>query len=247
MDLLAAIYANPADDGPRAVYADALIERGDPRGEFIALQLANRDDARQRELLQRHEQAWTAPICSAATFRRGFVSRVAVDGDTLHVDDPAWATVEHIDGEFPDALLFHAPLRALRSFSRHAPPDWRALSLAGVTLPAFTELVVELDVRLDPEAARQVCPALRSCLVYAERIRPSLFDVIVRLGLDFPTVRLRRSDPEGWLADHAMVVDEIDRGIKYGRIDELELETPSGLTHYRWDQLGKAHWGYAIR
>lgn len=35
---IAAILADPADDGPRLAYADWLMERGDPRGEFIAVQ-----------------------------------------------------------------------------------------------------------------------------------------------------------------------------------------------------------------
>ena len=37
--LLADIYANPDDDAPRLVYADLLLERDDPRGELIRLQL----------------------------------------------------------------------------------------------------------------------------------------------------------------------------------------------------------------
>lgn len=35
---LRTIIENPADDGPRLVYADWLEERGDPRGEFIRVQ-----------------------------------------------------------------------------------------------------------------------------------------------------------------------------------------------------------------
>jgi uncharacterized protein (TIGR02996 family) len=38
--LLAEVYASPDDDAPRLVYADWLQERDDPRGEFIALQIA---------------------------------------------------------------------------------------------------------------------------------------------------------------------------------------------------------------
>lgn len=37
--LLAAIRAAPDDDAPRAVYADALLARGDMRGEYILVQL----------------------------------------------------------------------------------------------------------------------------------------------------------------------------------------------------------------
>jgi uncharacterized protein (TIGR02996 family) len=36
--LRAAISASPDDDAPRLVYADWLLERGDPRGEFIQIQ-----------------------------------------------------------------------------------------------------------------------------------------------------------------------------------------------------------------
>src|SRR5688572_3877052 len=37
-ELFAAVYADPADTSLRLVLADALQEKGDPRGEFIALQ-----------------------------------------------------------------------------------------------------------------------------------------------------------------------------------------------------------------
>lgn len=35
--LFAEIVQAPHDDAPRLVYADWLLERGDPRGELIAL------------------------------------------------------------------------------------------------------------------------------------------------------------------------------------------------------------------
>ena len=38
--LFAAVWMEPATDAPRAVLADVLTEQGDPRGEFITLQLA---------------------------------------------------------------------------------------------------------------------------------------------------------------------------------------------------------------
>ena len=62
--LVDAIIANPDDDAPRLVYADWLTERGDPRGEFIAVQIAlakhPTDDlrAREAELLKQHKKAW---------------------------------------------------------------------------------------------------------------------------------------------------------------------------------------------
>jgi uncharacterized protein (TIGR02996 family) len=37
--LFSAVVATPDDDAPRLVLADALEERGDPRGRFISLQV----------------------------------------------------------------------------------------------------------------------------------------------------------------------------------------------------------------
>ena len=60
--LIAAILADPDDDAPRAVYADWLTERGDPRGELITVQLAKKQTpalkARADALLAKHKKAW---------------------------------------------------------------------------------------------------------------------------------------------------------------------------------------------
>jgi uncharacterized protein (TIGR02996 family) len=105
-ELLAAIYADPHDDNARAVYADLLQQRGDPRGEFIALQLANRDEARAAELLRAHVDAWLgvlAPyvVVHRCKFERGFPYDVTLNG--VDVDPiakhPAWSTVRRIDGD----------------------------------------------------------------------------------------------------------------------------------------------------
>lgn len=59
---LEAIIAAPDDDGPRLVWADALTERGDPRGEFITLQCARaagRGGARAGALRKREEALLT--------------------------------------------------------------------------------------------------------------------------------------------------------------------------------------------
>jgi uncharacterized protein (TIGR02996 family) len=79
--LLAAIAACPADDQPRQVYADWLLERGDPRGELIQLQLlASPTEAhrtRVERLLAAHRHTWQAELGELATlgevtFARGF-------------------------------------------------------------------------------------------------------------------------------------------------------------------------------
>ena len=63
--LLEAIYASPDDDALRLVYMDYLQDRGDPRGEFISLQMKRlgraltRDEARtERRLLAAHTDRW---------------------------------------------------------------------------------------------------------------------------------------------------------------------------------------------
>ena len=71
--LLAAIYADPDDDAPRHVLADALIDRGDPRGEFISMQLARgRKDVRiAREWLSSKRQPVRLVARTAGALRVG--------------------------------------------------------------------------------------------------------------------------------------------------------------------------------
>ena len=94
--LIADIVAEPDDDRPRLVYADFLQQRGDPRGELIAIQCALElaraadEDAKaaklssaSRKLLDAHELLWVAPARSilprAMRFRRGFIEHAALD------------------------------------------------------------------------------------------------------------------------------------------------------------------------
>jgi len=86
----AEIFASPDDDGPRLVYADWLLEQGDPHGEFIHLQIqraalkhgsspARRFRKRELELLREHEAEWVGPVANLVDryeFHRGFVSHI---------------------------------------------------------------------------------------------------------------------------------------------------------------------------
>ncbi|HEY0250674.1 MAG TPA: TIGR02996 domain-containing protein, partial [Kofleriaceae bacterium] len=67
--LLEAVYADPASDGAREVYADHLLGEGDPRGEFIQLQLqraAGRTSPagvkREAALLKKHAKTWLGSL-----------------------------------------------------------------------------------------------------------------------------------------------------------------------------------------
>ena len=87
---LQGIIDEPDDDGLRLIYADWLEDRGDPRGDFIRVQieLANlteddprRFDLEQREeaLLAAHEKEWLGELEGQVCqwrFRRGFVEWV---------------------------------------------------------------------------------------------------------------------------------------------------------------------------
>jgi uncharacterized protein (TIGR02996 family) len=68
-----ALVENPDDLASHAAYADYLTEQGDPRGEFIQVQLALEDPARsvaerrelqrrERELLDRHARDWLGDL-----------------------------------------------------------------------------------------------------------------------------------------------------------------------------------------
>jgi uncharacterized protein (TIGR02996 family) len=89
LDLTAAAQA-PDDDAARLVLQDALLERKDPRGEFLALQFKQlrledtaEDRARLAKLLTLHRTTWLgalAPfvLADSTRFERGFLARAAL-------------------------------------------------------------------------------------------------------------------------------------------------------------------------
>ena len=110
-ELLAAIYAAPGDDGPRLVFADALSERGDPRGEFIALQVGHAAGQRSPESLARETQllsnpkdraAWALPLSKGGEcrFTRGFPGRMTFRAATAGKvkGEAAFATLTALSG-----------------------------------------------------------------------------------------------------------------------------------------------------
>lgn len=77
-----AILDNPDDLGAYGVYADWLQEQGDPRGEFIAVQLILEDEERpaeerkhlqerERELLQTHQEEWLGGLAPYVVHQKG--------------------------------------------------------------------------------------------------------------------------------------------------------------------------------
>jgi uncharacterized protein (TIGR02996 family) len=153
--LLAAVYAAPDEIGPRAIYADWLQERGDPRGELIALQLAHPDDEpseiyqRLRLLREQHRTTWLGELGTYIdweTFAGGFLADATLrkDGAGGYVDappHPAWSTLHQITGGIPASDAHPMPLlkvargidaRGLRTLASLAkPPPLVMLELRG--------------------------------------------------------------------------------------------------------------------
>jgi len=131
------VLAHPDDDAPRLVLADALMERGDPRGELIAIQCARseEDDAVDRvaALLDAHGDRWTAglgPKTLSFGFHRGFVEEVRGPSEVLSRYLPKLQRVapirrvllEKIDHRSVDALLTALVDVGVRSLALAVPP-----------------------------------------------------------------------------------------------------------------------------
>lgn len=126
------IAERPDDDSLKQVFADWLLEQGDPRGELIVLQLRDhagqasaQDRARSAHLIRKFGARWLGPLAkvmgpSTYRFERGFLAAGSVgngQGDAhvlLLKDDLRWATVRELrpDGHLgPEAFaaLLGAP------------------------------------------------------------------------------------------------------------------------------------------
>ena len=216
--LLAEIYANPGDDAPRLVYADVLTAQGDPRGEFIVLQI-ERDNgepgARELELLKKHGKTWLgdlAPVLSwgkgyaTTTFRRGFVSKADI---ILSVNNklrpmlahPAWATVEEIDGLYDDddELLPHAPLRALEVDHAWLP----ALAARKEKLTGVVRIAIPHYLPADGKLLRAAFPSVQTVFSYCAKITLDEIAKLAALGIEHVELN-QGSEPTGATALRAL-------------------------------------------
>ncbi len=183
--LLGAIYDTPDDDAPRLVLADALLERGDPRGEFIALQLRGDRDSerisikREKELLETYGKQWLgelAPVVMAGyTFARGFLADCRIDNRQLDrvqklAGDPAWATVRSLAGS---ALIgLHPVMRGLRRLSF---TSYEARNHEGLT-ESWRDLLLDTERPLEAlrYAGIQTDEAWEDALENNESVRPGV-------------------------------------------------------------------------
>ncbi len=117
-ELEAQILARPDDTSAYLVYGDWLSERGDPRGELVALQvrLSAKEDAgqraRERELLGEHGGQWLGALAelggddAEVVWRNGFVHRVRLGPD---LDEHATS-----EQDFPELIRALCTLPAAR-------------------------------------------------------------------------------------------------------------------------------------
>ncbi len=203
--LFAAVYADLGDDGARSVLADALQEVGDPRGEFIALQLARGRSGerkpREAALWKRHGRDWLEPIAAAVdqesvVFERGFLAKCRLQSysDEALAAREAWKTVEEVEVE-DDAQPFVDAMPALRVLSsdrgRHVPshPHLQDLSLQHLLESEVTQL------------CSRALPSLRSlAIVECHNLRQMSAFLGSTLASQLRSLSVSVWDPEAWIA-----------------------------------------------
>jgi len=193
-ELVAEVYADPDDDGARQVVADALLDQGDPRGEWIALDLARgaldrEGRARHRELGTREQlAAWAQPLSSAGhvTFERGFPHAIRLFRNAQALlGAAAFATIRRVDGidklgARARELLEHPMARHVRDV-RDVSQDQLATLIA--TPRAWTSLHA-----IGPLPALANLPALRELSLF-------LWDATEVIHVP---AQLERFDVRGW-------------------------------------------------
>jgi uncharacterized protein (TIGR02996 family) len=146
-ELLDAVLASPEAMAPRLVLADWWMERGDPRGELVIVQHVLEDpslaperrdelEARERALLDQHEEQWLAELglrAGEGTFIRGFVERIWLRPGRLDAAPVRCPARElHVSPEVELGWLLVHPLlarvRTLDLSEREPENAWGALA-----------------------------------------------------------------------------------------------------------------------
>ncbi len=154
-----AVWSDPEPDAPRMVYADYLLEHGDPLGELIALQLerartAGQVTTQELALVETQGRRMLTPLQAELSMvdhwrqdwelSRGFLAVAEALGamPAAAAHHPMWATVEKVVVRDVDHPIFdnpHLRARALQAYDavhlalarRTAPLPFRTLSGTG--------------------------------------------------------------------------------------------------------------------
>lgn len=219
--LLAAIAANVRDDEPRHVYADLLLERGDPRGTIIQLQLSGAKPSKVQMLIAQHMETWLGDLVEIVhphhcEVVRGFPfdvtlqSLAGVDAVNAHAGHPFFATVERLglDGmDLPEEFLRHdglrnvVELRDLESEPFRALLEWDSVPYSTLGL-VFTPTAADVKRLL---GARAKLAALRNLALDTHGMAPRdqyawLWDSWLAEQLDELRVTVAPEALGSWLA-----------------------------------------------
>jgi uncharacterized protein (TIGR02996 family) len=248
-NLLAAIYATPHDDAPRLVYADMLTEAGDPRGEFITLQLQHADEKRAQKLLRAAGRAWFDGLdtdgAKSIVHRRGFPSEATFSSGEVRT--PAWATIEilHIAG---DGVFAGGPhLRGLRELYNIAAPS---LAIAEIAAHDLDVLVVHGLTPALP--ATELAPrTLGLARGYAQAAGPIVRALATSaLGRRLETVRLgadlRQLGPALELARGVPYAVELTGGWDLDRFHQWSVGITGKAVKLQWHGAGPYDVGFDI-
>lgn len=205
-----AVYDDPDNDAPRLVLADALIQRGDPRGEFINLQLrtagGEKPAPEEKELLRRFGQVWLGELAfmlAYPVFRRGFVAEAKYVGNHWdHEFAPrAWATLEVLELEHKLVSNHHLIRPALLGLKKSHGLSGRLIERAaegGLCLSLEHAGVVEpYEPIFDPTLRSSVLPRLSRCDVLGhgavDQLEPLLASGVRVVGLNAELEALPRA------------------------------------------------------
>jgi len=259
--LLAAIVAAPEDDAPRLVYADWLMQRGDPWGELIVAQCElsryqtprRRWDERAHALIARIDELQPARFPEdgiVRNFDRGFCTEIDLrTGDLAVITGPEYALLDSIIARTTPAkldALAHWPrlgeLAKLRIASEADAPPIREPALRVVEAARSIRhlSLSRVDVtRADLEAIFALPQAAR-LQTFEVTANDSLAGAVGDLrwphleALDVAACQLRRSDIAELLANETLRgLRELD--ISFNSIHDPELAHV--LARVPWSRL----------
>jgi len=214
--LLARVLRETEDSALRQVWADALLERGDPRGEAIALQVAAggqplnaAQDKRARSILSKHAVEWLGPLAGILMHKKGLVfdrgllkachvQVKSVPALEAAVGHPLWSAVERM--WFCDRfawdprivpLLVHPVMRSLRELIGVGMNTvFPRLAAHTSPLPHTTIQLVDDGFRGgDVEVLRAARSDYRDALPVLRRLGVATYDAAVEWVFRLPVVQ----------------------------------------------------------
>jgi uncharacterized protein (TIGR02996 family) len=173
------IRAYPDDDTPRLIYADWLDERGDPRGEFIRVQIAlarlsgrNPFSYLPGTMVSAATSLWSSPAGEAspryAELRRREFLLLSRHREEWLAPFRGWTSGEEFRRGFVESVKITA-----RAFLAHAPRLFALTPLRHVQ-------ILDLDHGADSLAACPFLDRLEALTIHAQYCGPSLAAALAR-------------------------------------------------------------------